>query len=137
MNEYGEGLRKIVAAGRHLDRWLDFRSFQVFEEATIYTALQFYTKAATSYIRVAQAPHGVVAPDPWEDKATHLAWGAQEFGDRWLLLTGPERALVDRLAATCRRLDDPACTTGIFVGIQTSADAIYHLRRLSVHPKTA
>jgi TaqI-like C-terminal specificity domain len=52
------------------------------------------------------------------------------FGDRWLLLTGQERALIDRLYERCSRLDDPKNTTGIYVGIQTSADAIYHLERI-------
>ena len=52
------------------------------------------------------------------------------FGDRWLLLTGEERALIDRLYGYCKRLDDPAHTSNIFVGLQTSADAIYHLRRI-------
>jgi hypothetical protein len=40
--DYGEGLRGLVHAGRHLEKWLDFRSFQVFEEATVYTAIQIY-----------------------------------------------------------------------------------------------
>ena len=56
--------------------------------------------------------------------------------------TGAERALIDRLAATCLRLDHPSLTRGIIVGIQTSADAIYHLERLAngryrCHPKGA
>ena len=42
--EYGEGLRSLVHAGRHLEKWLDFRAFQVFEEATVYTAIQIYSK---------------------------------------------------------------------------------------------
>ena len=130
VNEYGAGLRALVAAGRHLDRWLDFKSFQVFDEATIYTALQFFSKAPTDAIRVAQAPRGIISLDPWADTAAALPWGAQEFGDRWLLLTGAERALVDRLQMTCLRLVDAAHTTEIFTGLQTSADAIYHLRRL-------
>jgi hypothetical protein len=54
-----------------------------------------------------------------------LVWNA----DRWLLLAGRERALIDRLSATCRRLDDPTVTTNIYQGLITSADAIYHLDR--------
>jgi hypothetical protein len=57
-NEYGEGLRQRVAAGRNLDRWIDFKAYQVFEEATNYTALQFFTKARNDAIRVAVAPTG-------------------------------------------------------------------------------
>ena len=128
-NEYGEGLRDFIGAGRHLDRWIDYKSHQIFEEATTYTALQFFTKAANDAIRVADAPAGDIPLDPWSDPARALAYGKQEFGDRWLLQTGPERALIDRLYARCRRLDDPAHTANIFVGIQTSADSIYHLTR--------
>jgi hypothetical protein len=71
----------------------------------------------------------VVPPDPWGNAGQRLAWGREGFGDRWLLLTGLERALVDRLAATCRRLDDAVHTSAIFTGLQTSADDIYHLKR--------
>jgi Eco57I restriction-modification methylase len=35
VNAYGEGLRGFVRRGRHLDRWLDFKSFQVFEDVII------------------------------------------------------------------------------------------------------
>lgn len=130
VNDYGAGLRKLVAEGRNLDRWLDFKSFQVFEEATTYTALQYFSRAPTEAIRIAQAPRGVTPTDPWSEAEQQLGWGQEKFGDRWLLLGGVERALVDRLAATCHRLDDSAFTQAIFTGIQTSADDIYHLKRL-------
>lgn len=129
-NEYGEGLRKIIATGCNLDRWIDFKSFQVFDEATNYTALQFFTKAPNPGIHVAEAPAGEIPDDPWSDAGRALPYGRQEFGERWLLLTGEERVLIDRLYQRCRRLDDPEHTTNIFVGLQTSADAIYHLKRL-------
>jgi hypothetical protein len=129
-NEYGQALRNLIDKGRHLDRWLDFGSHQVFDEATIYTALQFFTKAPGDVIRVAHAPRGQVPLDPWSDSNAVLKWGSQDYGERWLLLTGAERSLIDRLTKTCRRLGDRSVTAGIFVGIQTSADAIYHLRRL-------
>ena len=129
-NQYGAGLRALVAGGKHLDRWLDFKSFQVFEESTTYTALQFFSQAPSEAICVARASSDVMPADPWADAGAPLTWGAQEFGDRWLMLNGAERALVNRLASTCRRLDDPTHTAEIFVGLQTSADAIYHLDRI-------
>jgi hypothetical protein len=129
-NEYGEGLRKRIGVGRNLDRWIDFKAHQVFEEVTNYTALQFFTKARNDVIRVAAAPTGVILQDPWADAGSALVYGRQVFGERWLLLTGEERALIDRLYRRCKRLDDPEHTSNIFVGLQTSADAIYHLRRI-------
>lgn len=129
-NEYGDGLRAFVAHDRHLDRWIDFKSYQVFDEATNYTALQFFTRAPNEVIRIVEAPTGEIPKNPWEEAGRSLSYGRQEFGERWLLLTGDERALVDGLYRRCRRLDDPAHTSNIFVGIQTSADAVYHLKRL-------
>jgi hypothetical protein len=129
-NEYGEGLRTFISLGRNLDRWIDFKAFQVFEEVTTYTALQFFTKKPNKTIRVVDAPTGGISNDPWSDPARALPYGKQIFGDRWLLLTGKERALIDRLYQRCKRLEDPVHTTNIFVGIQTSADAIYHLKRI-------
>ena len=129
VNEYGEGLRNLVAQGRHLDRWLDFRSYQVFEEVTVYTALQFFSRAPTEAIRVAEAARGPsqVPPDPWV-AGSALAWGEQDYGHRWVMIAGAARALINRLARDCRPLT--AVTTQIFVGVQTSADAIFHLDRL-------
>ena len=43
VNEYGKGLRQKLKRTQRLDRWIDFKSFQVFDEAITYTALQFFT----------------------------------------------------------------------------------------------
>ena len=40
VNEYGEGLRKHIARGRNLAGWIDFKAYQIFDEAITYTALQ-------------------------------------------------------------------------------------------------
>ena len=130
VNDYGAGLRNWIAEKRYLDGWIDFRSFQVFDEATIYTALQFYAKKAAKALRVAFAADGVLADDSWSDPASSLSYEKLAFGDRWLLLSGTERKLIDKLYKRCKRMDDPAHTSNIFVGIQTSADSIYHLKRL-------
>ena len=65
VNEYGAALRAMIADGQNLDRWLDFKAHQIFEESTVYTALQFYTKQPNDRVKVAFAPNGVVAGDPW------------------------------------------------------------------------
>src|SRR4051812_46994468 len=43
VNQYGQGLRSAIHRSRQLDRWLDFKAHQVFEDVITYTALQFYT----------------------------------------------------------------------------------------------
>jgi hypothetical protein len=79
---------------------------------------------------VADAPTGEIPDDPWADAGRELPYGRESFGDRWLLLAGEERALIDRLYNHCKRLDNPAHTRQIFQGLITSADAIYHLTRI-------
>lgn len=130
MNEYGSGLRGFVEQGRHLWGWIDFGSHQIFDEATVYTALMFFSKQPNTHVAVVQAPNGVVAESPWEAKDIHLPYERLPFGDRWLLVTGKERDLIDKLTKNGRRLDDKALTTGIHQGLITSADHIYHLKRL-------
>ena len=130
MNEYGAGLRSVIEDGRHLWGWIDFGSYQIFEEATTYTALQFYSRRPNDRVAVVKAPDGVVAESPWEAEDITLSYDRLSFNDRWLLATGVERDLIDKLIRTGIRLDDRSLTRNIFVGIQTSADRIYHLKRL-------
>jgi hypothetical protein len=131
MNEYGEGLRKWVAAGRHLYGWIDFQSFQVFDEATTYTALQFFSKTANDGVKVAYAPKGVITESPWSDEKSLLSYQEIKFGDRWLLATGQERKLISKLYKKSHRLDAPELTTHIFQGLITSKDFVYHLKKKS------
>jgi Eco57I restriction-modification methylase/TaqI-like C-terminal specificity domain len=129
-NEYGEGLRNFVERGRHLDRWIDFKAFQVFEEAITYTALQFFSKRPNEAIRVVEAPEGDIPPNAWDDPERVLTYGDHLFGDRWLLLTGVARKVFNSLYSNATRLECVENSESIFVGIQTSADSIYHLEKL-------
>lgn len=132
VNKYGEGLRRLVRRGRHLDRWLDFKSYQVFEDVITYTALQYFSKEPRDAVRIATAPEGDTQAHDVDWSDPDLAVPYEDFPEdgEWLMATGVDRALIDRLARDCLRLDDPAVTSGITVGIQTSADAIYHLERI-------
>ena len=130
VNEYGEGLRSLVRRGRHLDRWLDFKSHQIFEDVITYTALQFYTREPREVVRIAVGPNGEMADIDWSDAELAVSYESIPETDEWLMATGRERALIERLSRDCLRLDDPSLTTAIFQGLITSADHIYHLERL-------
>lgn len=130
VNQYGEGLRGLVRRGRHLDRWLDFKSHQIFEDVITYTSLQFFTREPRDVVRIAAAPNADMADVDWSDPGLAVPYDAIPETGEWLIATGAERALIERLARDCMRLDDPSLTRGIIVGIQTSADHIYQLRRL-------
>ena len=128
-NEYGEGLRDLLHSGGHLDRWIDFGSFQVFDEAIIYTALQFYSKNKNARVRFALAPTGEISRiHDWDDQNWFVTYNELPKEDAWILVPRHERAIIDKLGKSCKRLDDPT-VSHIFVGIQTSADHIYHMER--------
>lgn len=140
-NEYGEGLRSYLHKGRYLDRWIDFGSYQIFEEAITYTALQFYSKGAHDRVRFVLAPDGEIAKTPdWDDPNWYVAYEELPQRDPWIFVPRHERALLNKLDAIHRRLDHTDVTREIFVGIQTSADYVYHLDRVGPgrylhHPK--
>lgn len=130
--EYGEGLRAQVVAGRHLERWIDFRAHQVFEEATIYTAIQVFTAAASEAVQVEFARDGDLGKVDWAKPDARIGYGELDAeGAPWRLAPDAVRGMMARLATTCRRLDDPEVTREIFVGVQTSADYIYHLEKVA------
>ena len=110
----------------------------IFEEATVYTALQFFHRhgdgddeALPENLYVAAAPDGIMADNPWEEVSAELPWDNIELSNRWLLLGGGERALIDQLYDHCLRLDDQRLTTAIYQGLITSMDKVYHLRKIA------
>jgi hypothetical protein len=127
VNEYGKALRQHIRRTRRLDRWLDFKSHQVFDEAITYTALQFFRGSPADSFACAFAPDGAIAAD-WT-AADRIPYDQLPEEDAWTLAPKAERELIDRLNKTCKPLSD--CCQAIVVGIQTSADSIYHLKRIS------
>lgn len=133
VNDYGEGLRELVHRTRALDRWIDFKSYQVFAEATTYTALQFFSKSENKSIALYQAHQGQIAAIDWNNEENRLPYLDICPARPWHILPRRERSLLDKLSETCRRLDDGDISTAIFQGLVTSADRIYHLRRLDTN----
>ena len=126
-NEYGEGLRRQLAKSRRLDRWIDFKSFQVFDEATVYTALQFFTGTSQTHLAFHLAHDGDLGGTNWSAPIGNAPFASLSDEDAWILLYEREWRLLNRLNQECKRLDE-ICPS-IIVGIQTSADWFYHLDR--------
>ena len=131
--EYGAGLRGLVHAGRHLEKWLDFRSFQVFEEATVYTAIQIFSKAPVDAIRLAFA--GRWRPQPASIGPTkRLTLPYERLSnarcDPWLIAPAPVRGLIERFGRQGAAVGSAGkYARRSFRALITSADHIYHLRR--------
>ena len=123
-NEYGRGLRGLVSERRSLARFVDFKSHQVFEGATTYTALQLFSKSPQERIVVADARSGNLS------QLNDFAVSYERLGQSaWALLDEREQAILDRMREGSVTLADAAAA--IIVGIQTSADAIYHTIRIA------
>jgi len=128
-NQYGLGLRRKMKRDSSLDRWVDFKSHQVFEEATTYTALQFFRGRPSEDVRFVLAPDGEIASVDWDAGVESVAWDALADDGAWNLAAAEDAALIARLAMTCKPLGHEANTRQIFQGLITSADIIYHLKR--------
>jgi Eco57I restriction-modification methylase len=131
VNDYGAGLRGLIHRTRQLERWIDFKSFQVFEEAITYTALQFFTQSRNETVRITTSPEGQIGDIEWNDKTLAVPSEDFEADGQWLMLTGEERETIQKLNGSSPQLGDAQVTQAIFQGLITSADHIYSLRRLS------
>ena len=132
VNDYGEGLRTYLAGNRRLDRWIDFKSYQVFDEAITYTSLQFYRRQPADGVRCVLAPRGEVqiSSIEWNEGIEAIPYDELPAGETWSLLPEAERRLKQRLTASFPRLDDAAHTKHIFQGLIPSPNWIYHLQRI-------
>ncbi len=130
VNEYGAGLCAVLHRGRQLERWIDFKSFQVFEEAITYTALQFFTYEANDAVKIAVSPDGEIGDVDWTDPALDVPSTEFPAGGGWLMVTGEDRALIQRLRRDCLRLDDQLASSDIFQGVKTGADRVYKLKKI-------
>ena len=128
VNEYGVGLKGVVRETRALDRWVDFQSFQVFDEAITYTALQFFRGVPSTHVAFALNPSSDLSQVDWGAGGETVPFRELPAPvEAWHLLPRRERLLLGRLRSKSQTLAD--VSDKIVVGIQTSADSIYHLRR--------
>lgn len=126
-NDYGKGLRGLVKSKSCMDRWLDFKSFQVFEEATTYTALQFFKKSENLFVKFELAPQGDIFSIDWE-KSFSVCIDTLPSEENWEFMPPVEKDLIDNLKKKSQTLEK--CVDQIFQGLVTSADSVYHLEKI-------
>jgi hypothetical protein len=135
--QYGAGLRKLIADGKHLKGVVDFGDQQVFKGATTYTAIHVLSREATKngvdYAKVVELDDAVAqcatldsggAPPGITKTKTIRPAGSEP----WSFKSGDAERWCKAVAAATTTLGDVA---EVFVGVQTSADDIYHLDLLS------
>ncbi|MGB7575295.1 MAG: N-6 DNA methylase, partial [Thermodesulfobacteriota bacterium] len=120
--QYGEGLRDLLAEGKHLSEVVHFGDQQVFAGATNYTCLLFLDKAGSKqchFIRVDDLTAWRINGESTEGKIPATKITSSE----WNFTVGKSAALFDRLSRMPVKLQE--VTDRIFQGIKTSADKIY------------
>ena len=86
--DYGEGLRKLLSENQYIERIVDFKSFQVFENATTYTCLLFLRKkhnlsfSLITPIATEEKTVGMFNASPQIIPASRLTNKAWNFSDR-------------------------------------------------------
>jgi SAM-dependent methyltransferase len=123
-NEYGRGLRELLLENKALDGFVNFKSHQVFKDATTYTALQFFHTEPSQSIRVTHAPMGELAQDQ-----AHAVPYSQLSAGAWAFTPPSAQNALARIAQDAVPLGE--ATKQIFQGLITSADSVYHLTKLS------
>jgi hypothetical protein len=131
-SQYGEPLREMIAAGRHLWHIVHFGAQQVFEGATTYTCLLFLNRSPSSRCFFA----GVENLAAWRNTgaATEGRIKARDVtSDLWHFSVGPGASLSAKLSAMPHTMGEIA---DIFVGLQTSADDVYIMDLLAETDRT-
>jgi hypothetical protein len=130
VNEYGKPLRQLVRQARSLDRWLDFKSHQIFDEAITYTALQFFRGSPSESLTCAFAPDGNAAAVQWEN-ADQVSYDELPEEDAWVLAPMKEKQMLGKLLASHPPLSLFAAENAVgFRGIESGADEFYHFDKV-------
>ncbi|WP_461867021.1 Eco57I restriction-modification methylase domain-containing protein [Thermococcus sp.] len=137
--DYGEKLREILAREQAVRLIVDFGDEQVFKGATTYTMILVLRKAKNeklTYAKVEELKESIEQlraihkPEKWnEQRISVIEVPEGELSEKpWVFLTEREREIVKKIYEGSVRLEEVA--EHIFVGVQTSADKVYHLIKL-------
>lgn len=132
--QFGEPLRQIITKGKHLHEVVHFGAEQVFAAATTYTCLlllgkkrnlKFHFTKVSSFSDLSNLVYalrsGKSHPDIRSRELTHI-----EEGEPWEFSADGSDLVLSALRRQSHTLAD--ITRKIFVGLQTSADAIYAMK---------
>jgi hypothetical protein len=131
---YGESLRTFLADRGAVLRLMDFRDFQVFEDATTYTCLLFLRKGKAKKgfdfgsLKAESDPSAVRSLSDDQFSLSEVE-SPREPAKPWTLVPADSRGLFEKLDSTPRRLG--VLCDEIFQGIVTGADPAYvlHIER--------
>ncbi len=126
--KYGEGLRRLIADGKHLSHAVHFGDQQVFEGATNYTCLIFLDKSGSREFEFEKV-NNVEAWRTIGESAKGEIPARNVTASEWNFTVGNGAALFEKLSTMPVKLKDVA--ERMAQGIRTSANEVYVLDLLS------
>ncbi|CAN5797583.1 hypothetical protein BH20VER1_BH20VER1_00630 [soil metagenome] len=128
--QYGEPLRELIAAGRHLRHVVHFGDQQIFPGATNYVCLLFLARAGAESCRFVRADALTIWLATQEGTEGLLSLSKVDTGP-WNFVVGKDASVFERLEAVEVRLVD--ATERLFQGLKTSGDKVYIVEEISRH----
>ena len=132
--QYGAGLRKLIADGKHLKAVVDFGDQQVFKGATTYTAIHVLSRKAVKndvdYAKIVELDDGEIQCRAIETRRKlpsirRFVACSPTATSNWTFVKSDVLALMANIASKGPALGQYA--EKIFVGLQTSADQVFIL----------
>jgi len=136
--DYGTGIRALITKGKHLYSIIDFGDQQVFRGSTTYTAIHIFTNlnsgGSVQICRFKKLEDGnVQCRDLDDSRATNGISVFQSMhpsdSGKWSFVKLDTHAWCERISVNRPPLKKCA---DVFVGVQTSADKIYHFDLISL-----
>jgi len=134
--KYGQGLRSIIANGKHLGSVIDFADQQVFRGATNYTAIQSFGKSpntgAVDYARITHLHDGeaqcrAIDGRKGQDGLEVFQALRPEADEPWVFTNARFDAWLSSVAADHRTLGE--ITSKIAQGLVSGCDDVFYVER--------
>jgi hypothetical protein len=135
--QYGEALRGVLAAGKHVAGVVNFMNNQVFSTAFVNTCILILSKAPLNsfeYTEVRRIDAGASLPQALSNAPVYVLSYRLITDGPWVLKPARTMILLEKLANQGLSLE--RCTTRIFQGLKTSADKIYVLELVRETPSS-
>jgi hypothetical protein len=123
---FGEGLRKFISERKAIYEITSFEHHQVFEEASVYTCVLVLSKKQQENFRYAETSPEKIKNG---ESIKYHELEATYDEEKWSFYDPLTGSILEKIDGSGNTLND--LTRKIFVGIQTSADKIYLLEKVS------
>jgi len=137
-SDYGLGLRNLISETKTLRKFVDFKDFQIFGDATNYTCLLFLRNSKNNeftYSYPKDKESFSLQEVSNKEMFQEYRLPIPQHNEPWVLSDNKVSILMKRLKETAKTLGD--ICKNIFVGLQTSADNVYFVKLISETKETA